>query len=228
MRISGQIANRRILDNMVHIRQSLIFQITIGRFIAVVYECPGAVGGGDVVVGQAVDGEVVDGGGLFCELGFYYGGAVGDAGARIVSGAAGGVGRGAPARVVPGAVARRRSPGVRSWALVQPVPWTQKRWVGVGVVVTVPPSSVVTLQVAASSCTGATRTSRASSAPVWGLWARTRSPTFLHPGDGPGVPIGHDHRRVGGETRLYQRMRRDGPGSAFMKGPHLWRPADRL
>ena len=73
------------------------------------------------------------------------------------------------------AVVRRRSPGTRSWALVQPAPWTQKRWVGV--VVTVPPSSVDTLQVTAPSCTGASRTSRTSSAPVWGLWARTRSPT---------------------------------------------------
>ena len=40
------------------------------------YERPGAGGGGDVVVGQAVDGEVVDGAGLSCGLRFYYGGAI--------------------------------------------------------------------------------------------------------------------------------------------------------
>lgn len=62
------------------------------------YERPGAGGGGDVVVGQAVDGEVVDGAGLSCGLRFYYGGAI-VVGALVVGvrvfGGVGGAGRGA-------------------------------------------------------------------------------------------------------------------------------------
>ena len=65
--------------------------------VFVVYECSGAGGGGDVVVGQAVDGEVVNGGGLVGGGGLHHHGAVG-VGVRAVLCAAGGVGRGAPAR----------------------------------------------------------------------------------------------------------------------------------
>ena len=146
----------------------------------------------------------------------------------------------------PGAVPRRRSPGAGSWALVQPAPWTQKRWVGV--VVTIPPPSVVgTLQVTASSCTGATRTLRASSAPVWGVAGRdrgvhaphrrigprmggcgprTRSPTF-NLGDGPGGPIGHD-RRPGASTEWWATSRSIVPDATLRYRVSIRRVADAL
>ena len=167
---------------MVRIRQFLIFQITIGRSIGVVYERPGAGGGGDVVVGQAVDGEVVDGGGAAGGGGLHHHGAVG-VGVRVVLGAAGGaVGGVGGVRVFGGAGRDAPRGGAQAVAGGQvlglgPAGPLDQRWVGV--VVTVPPSPVVdTLQVTASSCTGTARTSRTSSAPVQGLRFRTLSPTL--------------------------------------------------
>ena len=131
---------------------------------------PGA-GGSDIVVGQTVDGEVVDGGGAAGGGGLHHHGAVG-VGVRVVFGAAGvAVGRGARSGGGAQAVAGGQVLGLG------PAGPLDQRWVGV--VVTVPPSPVVdTLQVTASSCTGTARTSRTSSAPVQGLRFRTLSPTL--------------------------------------------------
>ena len=126
----------------------------------------------------------------------------------------------------PGAVPRRRSPGAGPWALVQPAPWTQKRWVGV--VVTIPPPSVVgTFQVTASSCTGATRTLRASSAPVWGVAGPEPDHRPSNLGDGPGGPIGHD-RRPGASTEWWATSRSIVPDATLRYRVSIRRVADAL
>ena len=129
----------------------------------------------------------------------------------------------------PGAVPRRRSPGAGSWALVQPAPWTQKRWVGV--VVTIPPPSVVgTFQVTASSCTGATRTLRASSAPVWGVAGPEpdhRPSTWAMGLVDPSAMTGaREHPPDGGlRAAASCRMRRSGTGSRSVGSPMRSRSA---
>ena len=172
--------------------------------VRVVYERPGAGGGGDVVVGQAVDGEVVDGGGAAGGGGLHHHGAVGAVGGvggvRVFGGAGRDARSGGGAQAVAGDQILRLGPA----GPLDPEAVGGGGGDGPAVVGGHPPGDGVLVHRDGQNLADliSPRTGVAVQNPV-------ADPDL---GDGPGGPIGHNHRRVGGEARLYQRMRRDGPG----------------
>ena len=150
--------------------------------VFVVYERPGAGGGGDVVVGQAVDGEVVDGAGLSCGLRFYYGGAI-VVGVRVFGGVGGGV----------QAVAGGQVLGLGPAGSLDPEAVGGGGGDGPAVVGGHPPGDGVLVHRGVQDLAGLVgpRVGVVGQDPV----------ADLNLGDGSGGPVGHDHGGVGGEAR---------------------------